>query len=52
MMTFCVCMPKGLSMGGIVYAHQQTPIADMIQGLMLIYQVLDSHDMQDHVEFW
>jgi len=42
---------KGVKHGGIVYAHQQTSIADIIRGLMLIYQVLDSRDMQNHVEF-
>jgi uncharacterized protein with PIN domain len=42
---------KGLSHAGIVYAHQQTPIGDVIRGLMLIYQVLEPRDMHSHVEF-
>ena len=42
---------KGLSHAGIVYAHQQTPIGDVIRGLMLIYQVLEPRDMHNHVEF-
>lgn len=36
---------------GIVYAPQGTPIGDIIRGLMLIYQVLNSGDMMNHVEF-
>lgn len=42
---------KGIKHSGIVYAHQRMPIGDIIRGLMLIYQVLDPHDMQNHVEF-
>ncbi len=36
---------------GIVYAHQQTPIGDIIRGLVLIYQVLDADEMKNHTEF-
>jgi predicted nuclease of predicted toxin-antitoxin system len=42
---------QGNSHAGIVYAHQTTPIGVIVRGLMLIYQVLDPKDMQDHVEF-
>lgn len=42
---------KGFKHSGIIYAHQQTPIGNIIRGLMLIYQVLDASDMQNHVEF-
>ena len=42
---------KGQNHCGIVYARQPTPIGDMIRGLMLIVQVLDAKEMQDHVEF-
>lgn len=42
---------KGIKHTGIVYAHQQTLIADIVRGLMLIYQVLDISTMQNHVEF-
>ena len=42
---------QGLSHGGIVYAHQQTSVGDIIRGLMLIYQVLGPEDMRNHVEF-
>lgn len=42
---------KGVKHCGIVYTHQQTPISDMVRGLMLIYQVLETDHMQNHVEF-
>jgi predicted nuclease of predicted toxin-antitoxin system len=37
--------------GGIVYASQQTPVSQMLRGLMLIHDVLTSEDMTRHVEF-
>lgn len=36
---------------GIVYAPQQTPIGEIVHGLMLIYQVLQPIDMRNHIEF-
>ena len=36
---------------GIVYAPQQTPIVQIIYGLMLIYQVLDAEEMKGQVEY-
>lgn len=42
---------EGASHAGIAYAHQQTPIGYIVRGLMLIYQVLEPKDMQNHVEF-
>ena len=36
---------------GIVYAHQRTPIGEVIRGLMLVHQVLDAASMRNHVEF-
>ena len=36
---------------GIVYARQRTSTGSIIQGLMLIYQVLDMEDMENHVEY-
>lgn len=42
---------NGAKHSGIVYAHQRTPIGDIIRGLMLVYQVLTPDDMQSHVEF-
>lgn len=41
----------GLSHGGIVYAPQQTPVPQMLRGLMLIHDVLTAADMIRHVEF-
>lgn len=42
---------SGVSHPGIAYARQQTPIGHIVRGLMLIYQILESADMQNHVEF-
>jgi uncharacterized membrane protein len=39
----------GISHSGIVYAHQKTPVGGIIRGLMLIYKVLDTNDMKNHV---
>jgi predicted nuclease of predicted toxin-antitoxin system len=36
---------------GIVYARQGTPVGEIIQGLVLIYEVLDPEEMRDHREF-
>lgn len=42
---------QGLVHAGIVYAPQQTPVGDIIRGVMLIYHILSPEDMQNHVEF-
>lgn len=42
---------KGVEHSGIIYAHQRTPIGKMVQGLMLIYQVLEFKEMENHIEF-
>jgi uncharacterized protein with PIN domain len=39
------------SHSGIVYAHQQTPIGEVIRGLMLIHQVLSAEDMHGQIEY-
>jgi predicted nuclease of predicted toxin-antitoxin system len=41
----------GTHHAGIVYAHQQTSIGDLIQGLMLIYQILEAEEMFDNIEY-
>jgi predicted nuclease of predicted toxin-antitoxin system len=42
---------NGIKHAGIVYVPQQTRISEIIQGLMLVYQVLDAGEMQNHVEY-
>lgn len=42
---------RGVKHSGIVYAHQRAPIGDIVRGLMLIYQVLESDEMENHLEF-
>ena len=41
----------GISHTGIVYAHQRIPTGAVIQGLLLIHEVLEPHEMANHVEF-
>jgi len=41
----------GSNHAGIAYVHQQTPVGDMIRGLVLIVEVLEPGDMLDHVEY-
>ena len=42
---------KEVKHSGILYTHQKTPLSEIIQGLILVYQVLTEEDMQNHVEF-
>jgi hypothetical protein len=35
----------------VLFARQRTSIGSIIQGLLLIYQVLDIEDMVNHVEY-
>lgn len=36
---------------GIAFAAQGTPVSRIIRGLLLIHDILESEDMQGHVEF-
>lgn len=42
---------SGKAHAGIVYAPQHKPVGDIIQGLMLIFQVLEAEDMVGNVEY-
>ena len=42
---------KEIIHNGIVYAHQRTSMSEIIQGLILIHQVLTEEEMQNHIEF-
>ncbi len=42
---------EGSSRAGIAYVHQQSAVGRVVRVLMLIYQVLEPEDMQNHVEF-
>jgi uncharacterized protein with PIN domain len=46
----CIHAP-GADHAGIVYAPQQTPVGEIIYGLMLIYRVLDAEDIKSQVEY-
>lgn len=36
---------------GILYCHRQTPVGQVIRGVMLVFEVLEAEDMVNHVEF-
>ena len=42
---------RAIKHAGIAYAPQGMSIGDIIRGLLLVHQVLDVEDMQDHVEY-
>ena len=42
---------SGSTHHGIIYTHRSTPIGKIIQGLLLIYQVLTDEEMENHVEY-
>ena len=42
---------RGHAHAGIVYAPQHTAVREIIQGLMLIYQVIEAEEMVNHCEF-
>jgi hypothetical protein len=41
----------GAAHAGIAYAPQGTRVGSVVQGLLLIHQLLDADDMRGHVEF-
>jgi predicted nuclease of predicted toxin-antitoxin system len=42
---------SGAEHSGIVYARQQTAISEMIQGLMLVFELLEPGEMEGQIEF-
>jgi predicted nuclease of predicted toxin-antitoxin system len=42
---------QGKTHAGIVYVRQQTPIGQIVRGLLLIYQLLSADEMQNRLEF-
>lgn len=48
---FILLASEGLAHAGIAYANHQRSIGDLIGSLMLIYDVLTSADMTNHVEY-
>ncbi|MFC2173386.1 DUF5615 family PIN-like protein [Acidobacteriota bacterium] len=41
----------GSAHAGIIYAAQGTAIGEIVRGVMLVFDILDADDMQNHVEF-
>lgn len=48
---FLVLAAAGQEHAGILYASQGTSIGQLVQGLLLIYEVLDAEEMIGHIEF-
>lgn len=48
---FLVLAAAGLEHAGILYAPQGTPVGQLVQGLLLVYEVLDAEEMIGQVEF-
>lgn len=48
---FLLLASEGVSHAGIAYANPQRPVGEMIGSLMLVYDVLTSADMTNHVEY-
>lgn len=46
-----LCALGQITHKGVVYSHKQNPISRIIQGLVLIHEVLESSEMENHLEF-
>src|SRR5690606_12542208 len=45
-----ICATPDLKHNGLVYSHKRNSIGRILSGLMLICEVLESADMENHVE--
>lgn len=49
---FLAIHQRGLEHCGIVYCHQNSrSLGEIVRGLILVWEVLEPSDMQNHVEF-
>ncbi len=48
---FLILASEGVSHAGIAYANPQRSVGELIGSLMLIYDVLTSTDMTNHIEY-
>ncbi len=46
-----ICAFEEMPHKGLVYSHKRNSISRIIAGLMLIHEVLEASDMENHVEF-
>lgn len=46
-----ICSDAYSNHNGLVYSHKRNSIGRIISGLMLIYEVLESEEMKNHIEF-
>jgi len=46
-----ICSADNFEHNGLVYSHKRNSIGRIIQGLLLIYEVLERKEMVRHIEF-
>lgn len=46
-----ICANHDLNHNGLVYSHKRNSIGRIISGLMLICEVLELEEMENHIEF-
>ena len=46
-----ICSAPDFMYSGLVYSHKRNSVSRILSGLMLIYEVLESEDMVNHIEF-
>ncbi len=46
-----ICAWGEISHKGLVYSYKRNSIGRIIAGLMLIHEILEAEDMENHVEF-
>ncbi|MCY7329167.1 MAG: DUF5615 family PIN-like protein [Saprospiraceae bacterium] len=46
-----LCSVEGFSHKGLIYSHKRNSVSRIIQGLFLIFEVLETEDMIEHIEF-
>lgn len=46
-----ICSMPGYQQSGLVYSHKRNSVSRILSGLMLIYEVLELEEMENHIEF-
>lgn len=46
-----LCAIPNFKHSGLVYSHKRNSISRILSGLMLIYEVLEPEEMENHIEF-
>ena len=46
-----ICSVPDCKYNGLVYSHKRNSVSRILSGLMLIFEVLEAEDMENHIEF-